>query len=320
MAPREARAWCSIMRIALNNPRTSRVEGGVRTAALLLVAACGRNETVPPSPPSPSPSAVESDAVPPSALLPCPVEQPSLGPGLTVERWPIDAVPAAGGPPCIDVVRADSTQFTLRVLSTGPDDPTPRNAETWQRAFHATAITNAGMFHETGKPVGLIVADGAARSRDNTKMGGYLAWDPVDANDPPITLVGRDCPGSDLTALRRRYHSILQSYRLLGCRGEALPWKDAKQYSSVAIGLDRAGRTVFLHARAAVTMSQLSIALAAHDLTGALFLEGGPEASLVAAGSDGELARVGSYETHFVENDGNHAFWDLPNVIALLPR
>jgi len=306
--------------MALNNARAPCVERGVRTAALLLVAACGRGEAVPPSPPSPSPSVVESDAVPSSALLPCPVEQPSLGPGLTVERWPIDAVPAAGGPPCIDVLRADSTHFTLRILSTGPDDPTPRNAQTWQQAFHATAITNAGMFHATGKPVGLIVADGSERSRDNTKMGGYLAWDPVDADAPPVTLIGRDCPGADLAALRRRYHSIVQSYRLLGCRGEALPWKDAKQYSSVAIGLDRAGRIVFLHARAAVTMTQLSAAVAAHDLTGALFLEGGPEASLVAAGPDGQLARVGSYETHFVENDGNHAFWDLPNVIALLPR
>src|SRR5690606_25696601 len=109
-------------------------------------------------------------------------------------------------------------------------------------------------------------------------------------------------------------------YRLLGCRGEPLPWKDPKQYSAAAIGVDRAGRVVLLHARAAVTMAQLSAALATRDLAGALFLEGGPEASLVAAGPAGQIARVGSYETNFVENDANRAFWNLPNVIALLPR
>jgi hypothetical protein len=66
-------------------------------------------------------------------------------------------------------------------------------------------------------------------------------------------------------------------------------------------------------------MAELSRAVAAHDLTGALFLEGGPEASLVAKGPEGELSRVGSYETTFVENDENHVFWTLPNVIGLLP-
>lgn len=305
------------------------VEGRVKPRAWVLVVvggavACGRGDamTAPATREAASPTAVPLDAasLPATALLPCPVDHAALGPGLTVERWPIGATPVAGGPPCIDVVRADTARFTLRILSTGPDDPAKRNAPAWQQAFHATAIANAGMFREGGAPVGLIVADGVERSRDNTKMGGYLAWDPVAADDPPITIAGRQCPDFDLAALRRRYHSIVQSYRLVGCRGEALPWLDPKQYSSVGIGLDRAGRIVLFHARAAVTMAQLSAALGAHELAGALFLEGGPEASLVAAGPDGQLARVGSYETQFVENDTNRAFWDLPNVIALLPR
>jgi len=256
---------------------------------------------------------------PSSALLPCPVAHASLGPGLDVERWHIDAKPATPtSPPCVDVVRADGTRFTLKILSS--EDGSNTNAREWLSTFHLSAVINAGMFHETGEPVGLIVSDGSARSDDNAKMSGYLAWDPIDATDPPVTIAGRDCPSFDLEQLRSRYHSIIQSYRLLGCDGAALPWKDPKQYSAAAIGLDRARRIVFLHARAAVTMAELSKELAAHDLVGALFLEGGPEASLVAKGSEAELATVGSYETNFVENDGNQSFWALPNVIGLLPR
>ena len=295
----------------------------MRSALLVLVAACGRREPAPSPPANLEPAtpvataAAAGPATGPGA--PCPVEHPRLGAGLRVERWPIAATPAAGGPPCVDVVRADPATFALRLLSQAIDDPTPRSAVAWRDAFHLSAVINAGMFHDTGKPVGMIVADGTVRSDVNSKMSGYLAWDPVSAGDPPIALAGRDCPGFDLAALRARYHSIVQSYRLLGCGGEALPWKDPKQYSAAAIGLDRAGKIVLLHARAAVTMAELSAALGAHDLAGALFLEGGPEASLVARGPDGELARVGSYETGFVENDGNTAFWTLPNVIALLP-
>jgi uncharacterized protein YigE (DUF2233 family) len=293
----------------------------VRSGLLVLLVACGRREPAPASVENtPAPAVAKPVTATPNPLLPCPADRPSLGPGLTVERWPIAAVPVSGGPPCVDVVRADPATFALRILSQATDDSTPRSALAWRDAFHLSAVINAGMFHETGKPVGMIVADGTVRSEENAKMSGYLAWDPVTDADPSFTIAGRDCAGFDLDSLRARYHSIVQSYRMLGCSGEALPWKDPKQYSAASIGLDRAGRIVFLHARAAVTMAELSKALAAHDLVGALFLEGGPEASLVARGPDGELARVGSYETGFVENDSNVNYWTLPNVIALLPR
>lgn len=295
----------------------------MRSGLLLLVVgcgACGRREPAPATAENTGPAAAAATPVIANPLLPCPVERPSLGPGLSVERWPIAAVPASGGPPCVDVVRADPATFALRVLSQATDDATPRSALAWRDAFHLSAVINAGMFHETGKPVAMIVADGTVRSDDNAKMSGYLAWDPVTDADPPFTIAGRDCAGFDLASLRSRYHSIVQSYRMLGCSGQPLPWKDPKQYSAAAIGLDRSGRIVFLHARAAVTMAELSKALAAHDLTGALFLEGGPESSLVARGSEGDLARVGSYETGFVENDRNVSYGSLPNVIALLPR
>jgi hypothetical protein len=295
-------------------------------AVASCLCACSRREAPVAEKAAPAAKPVAPNASTP--LLPCPVPHAALGPGLEIERWVLDvptATPTA--PPCVDVVRADATRFTLKVLSTHneitdavPPDKRGRDAMGWLSAFHLSAVTNAGMFHESGEPVGLIVADGAARSNDNAKMSGYLAWDPIDASDPPVTLAGRDCPDFDLAKLRARYHSIVQSYRLLGCDGGALPWKDPKQYSAAAIGLDRARRIVFLHARAAVTMAELSKELASHDLVGALFLEGGPEASLVAKGSEGELAVVGSYETNFVENDENKSFWWLPNVIALEPR
>lgn len=249
----------------------------------------------------------------------CPVADATLGPGLTVERWPISATPAAGGPPCIDVVRADLAHHALHALS-APSGAAPPDALTWRATRSLVAVTNAGMFHASGAPVGLIVAGGAALGSDNPKMGGFLAWDPVSPADPAAVVAGRGCPGFDLPALRRRYRSIVQSYRFLDCDGAALPWQDAKQYSAAGIGIDRAGRAVFFHARAAVTMTELARTLASHDLAGALFLEGGPESSLVVHGPDGSLDRVGSYETRFLEDDSNHRFWSLPNIIGLTAR
>lgn len=249
---------------------------------------------------------------------PCTTTVAKLGPGLTAEQVALAVAPAAG-PPCFDVVRADLAHHRLRVLTAareGRSQPAPA----WRETFDLIAVINAGMFHSAGDPVALIIEDGVAISQDNKQYLGYLAFDPRSANDAPALVTGRDCTGFSLDDLRKRYRSIVQSPRLLGCAGEALPWQDKKQYSAAAIGLDRLGRVVLIHARAAITMTELSKALAALDLRGALFLEGGPEASLVVRGADGELSRVGSYETAFVENDTNQSFWWLPNVIALQAR
>ena len=229
-----------------------------------------------------------------------------------IEHWEMTAKPIAG-PRTIDVARFDIAHYRLRTFGGGDR----RTAPTWASEQKLEGVTNAGMFHESGAPVGLIVSDGHDRGSDNPKMSGYLAWDPVSASDAPVVVAGRDCKDFDLAALRRRYRSIMQSYRLLGCDGKAMPWGDPKHYSAAAIGVDRNGRVVMILARGAVLMAELSKELAGHDLAGALFLEGGPEASLVVRD---KLSVLGSYETGFVENDDNHEFWKLPNVIGVLAR
>ena len=290
----------------------------MRFAPLLLgVVACGRQDArVASYEPPIEATPIEAPAA--TVEAPCAAEI-ALGPGLKHERRPIPTTQPSptGATPCLDVVRADLASYRLRVLTSARDGDGSHPAPWWRDTFRLVAVTNAGMFHEGGDPVGLIVEDGVTLGHNNKTFSGYLAFD--DAGN--ATIAGRDCPGFDLGELRTKYRSIVQSGRLLGCNGQALPWKDKKQYSAAAIGLSADKKQiVFLHARDAVTMTELAAAVAELELAGALFLEGGPEASLVVRGAKSELARVGSYETGFVENNNNQAFWWLPNVIALETR
>lgn len=265
---------------------------------------------------------VSAPAAGPDGEAPCDGKPRSLGPGLTHERWKVDAVPAIPVTPCLDVVRADLRHHELRLVMASRDGD-PRPAPRWLEDLSLVAAVNAGMFHEGGTSVGLLVdGDHENNQRDNNKLGGYLAFGPRDPAAAPVVLAGRECPGFDLQALRAAYRSVTQSYRLLGCGGEALAWADPKAYSAAAIGLDRDGRVVMIHARAPFLMRDLSRALARPELglTGALFVEGGPEATVAVDGATGHLLLVGSYETGFVEDDGNDRPWDLPNVIALASR
>ncbi len=59
-----------------------------------------------------------------------------------------------------------------------------------------------------------------------------------------MALTGRGCRDFDLAALRAAYRTVVQSYRLLGCDGQALPWADAKHYSAAGVGLDRSGSPI----------------------------------------------------------------------------
>jgi hypothetical protein len=286
----------------------------VRSPLLCVaLAGCGRPDAIASAP---APVALPREASPPAD--PCPAEQHAFPAGITATRTSLDATAATGGPACVDLVHVDLARFRLRVLSAARDGGA-HPAPAWRETFHLTAVINAGMFHDDGTPVGMVIQDGKPLAPDNPKYPGILAFDPRSPTDPPALITGRDCAGFDLTALRRRYRSLVQAPRLLGCDGAALAWQDPKRYSAAAIGVARDGTLVLVHARAAVTMSELATALAHHDLAGALFLEGGPEASLLVDG-DPPLSRVGSYETGFVENDGNQSFWWLPNVLGIAPR
>ncbi|HVV87312.1 MAG TPA: phosphodiester glycosidase family protein, partial [Kofleriaceae bacterium] len=255
------------------------------------------------------------------ATPPCDGSATALAPGLTRERWPLDATPAIAVTPCLELVRADLAHLRPRLV-TASRDGAARPAPAWLAELHLAAAVNAGMFLDGGHSIGLLVdGDHVDQPRDNPKLGGFLAFGPREPGAPPVVLEGRDCPGFDLADLRRRYRTVTQSYRLLGCDGAAIPWADDKAYSAAAIALDRAGRLVLVHVRAPLRMRDLARALAEPrlGLTAAIFVEGGPEATVAVAG-DQPLLLVGSYETGFVENDDNHDAWALPNLVALAPR
>ena len=295
------------------------VLGGLVGITACTACSSGGDGTPPPSTKVSPPEAAPAPSKPTTKeAQPCPAAARSLGPGITHER-----VAIAGEPPiavaddCVDVVRIDLGGHRLRVLS-ALHAGGARPMAAWLTDERLIAGINAGMFHDSLKSVGMLVTPGAENNPvDNAAFGGFLAFDPVDPATPPVVVAGRDCPGFDLEALRARYRSIAQSYRLVGCEGEALAWKDPKAYSAAAIGVDRAGRVVLLHARAPHLMRDVSATAAGLDLAGAIFVEGGPEATLLVTGRDGGIARVGSYETSFNENDANQVQWDLPNVIGI---
>lgn len=247
--------------------------------------------------------------------------------GVIVERVAAQVAPSVEngtggviGDGVITLVRVDLARYRLRILTEerhGERRPMPR----WVRDHHLAGAINAGMFLPSGRSVGFMKQDGDVVSdRHVSRYHGVIGFEPIRRGDP-LRVGGRGCSQA-LPRLRARYQNVLQALRMIDCRGRAVAWPNRKRYSAAGFGVDREGRAVFMHTRTPYRMTQLNRMLAddALGIRGMIYMEGGPEASLVVSAEGERVSEVGSYEDGFNENDDNRGFWDVPNIIAFEPR
>ncbi|MEM7604844.1 MAG: phosphodiester glycosidase family protein, partial [Myxococcota bacterium] len=209
------------------------------------------------------------------------------GPGITVERIQGSVRPPLPvGDGTLTLVRVDMRRYRLRFLTEERHGPR-RSAPEWMREHGLTLVTNAGMFLPNGRSVGHMVQDGdVVSARRVGRYRGTLAFGPRRSGLPELTVGGSRGPVRGCTERLEdfipNYRNVLQAYTLLDCQGRAVQWR-SKRYSSAAMGVDSAGRAVFFHSRTPYRMSDVSRMLAEPSLglRGMIYLEGGPEASLV---------------------------------------
>lgn len=245
----------------------------------------------------------------------------SQGSAIEVTRHrPASAPEAPAGDGTITIVRVDLARYELRVLTESHDGPR-RPLSTWVRDEHLAGGINAGMFLPNGRACGFLrYRDDVRSARRPGSFDGVLGFDPR-GGGAALVAGGAGC-SRDFAAIERDFGSVILGRKLMiDCQGRATGWS-TRRFSAAAMGVDREGRAVFVHTRTAWRMAQLSTLLAAPELgiRGLVYMEGGPEASLIVDAEGQRVIEMGSWEDGFWENDGNHELWDLPNVIGFAPR
>ncbi|MBI5547287.1 MAG: phosphodiester glycosidase family protein [Deltaproteobacteria bacterium] len=249
----------------------------------------------------------------------------TLEPGLELAE--LDSpVKSVVGDSRLTVVRVDPQQRKLRLLSRVleklPDNP---DAAEWARLYELPAVVNAGMYQmDFRSTVGYSQVDGRVFNgavHAGKNFQAYLAFDPREKGLAPVRILDPLC--DDVKAELKRYGTALQSIRMVDCKGKN-HWEQRKRkWSAALVGLDGKGRVLFIHARspwAPTEFIDLLLGMKALDLRQAVYMEGGPEASLVVGAGGTSLTRIGSYESGFNENDDNHRLWALPNVLGVVKR
>jgi hypothetical protein len=244
-----------------------------------------------------------------------------LEPGLDLGEFVAPEV-ARTGDSTVRVVRVDPALWEFVLLNTSaPGGGELYTAREWCARQGCVAAINASMYQtDYRRSVSLMRTrdhvNNAYVSKDNT----VLAFDRLDEGVPPVQIIDRTC--QDFDALAGRYGTLVQSIRMVSCRGNNVWEQQKRKYSTAAVAIDGDGRLLMIHCRSPYsTHDFIDILLALPlDIVNAMYVEGGPESQLFveAGGVRGEF--VGSFESGFLESDLNRRAWPIPNVVAVRPR
>lgn len=247
-----------------------------------------------------------------------------LAPGLELREFlvPDQVGDLAGEQGRLAALRIDAQRYDLALgsaLATGQ----MRSMQDWAAGAGFTAVINAGMFRSddrlrsTGymRDAGVMVSDFL-----HPNYGAFLAFQPRESSLPRVRWVDRKLD-PDWEAVLTAYDGIIQNYRLISRERENLWTPDDRRHSAAGIGMDAAGRVLFIHCRPRVTMHEFAQALLdlPLDLVGAMYVEGGADAGMYVEAGDYVGRFVGEYQSDFFQGS-NRNFWPAPNVLGIRPR
>lgn len=193
-----------------------------------------------------------------------------------------------------------------------------KTADQWAQDHDLVAVINAGMFEPDGSGTGYLRNfRHASNSHVRGDYNAIFAFNPRARGLPSAMLIDKRC--DNYRSLMKKYSSLAQSIRMISCKGNNVWQQQRKWWSQAAVGMTKRGEVLFIHSRSPYSVHDFIDELLRLPLgiKNAMYLEGGPEASLYIRSKGFEFKGVGSYETGFNENNDNRRFWDIPNVIGI---
>ncbi len=224
-----------------------------------------------------------------------------------------------GGNYALTLVRIDPAYYSFRLLCASQHGNEQLSVKDWALKNHLVAAVNASMYQTDGLTSidfmkNFNHVNNPRLSRDNT----ILAFHPAAKNLPPIQLLDREC--QDFGDLLPKYRSLVQGIRMISCRGQNVWSKQDAKWSSLALGMDAGGNILFLFCRTPDSVHDFAQLLLSLPLSikSAMYLEGGPQASLYLSTPKMSLERYCTLEG--LASDSLKFALPVPNVIGIVKK
>jgi uncharacterized protein YigE (DUF2233 family) len=231
--------------------------------------------------------------------------------------------PAEIGDSKIRILRIDPARYELKLLNASVSKKgRPLSAKQWCRQNGLVAAINASMYQEDFKT---SVSYMRTRTHVNNprlreKDMAILAFDRLAAGVPRVKIIDRQCENFRLW--KNKYGSLVQSIRMISCKGKNVWRQQPKKYSTVAIGVDEADRVLFIHVGSPYSTHDLINILKKLpiEIARAMYTEGGSQAQLYIKTGAHEYDFTGHSEIDF-SNKANSLFsWPIPNAVGVSLR
>jgi hypothetical protein len=243
-----------------------------------------------------------------------------LQPGLELGSF-IPALKSKLDDSIVRILRIDLKYFEFRLLNASAQAKSERkSAKDWVLGNGLVAGINASMYQKNNlTSVSYMKTHDHINSAWVSKDRAFLAFDPMDKTKPSAKLFDRDC--ENFEKVRQQYKSLIQSIRMVSCKGENVWAQQEKKWSTAAIGMDSKGRMLFIHARSPYsTHDFINILLTLPiDLKRAMYVEGGKDAQLYINTGKDEFEFLGNYTTAVDGTNGNSIAWPVPNLVGIAP-
>jgi hypothetical protein len=224
----------------------------------------------------------------------------------------------------IIILKIDPKFYSFKLLSASEHDNYLKTAKQWTNKFGLLATINASMYLATdfNKSTGYMKNfNHVNNAHINRTFGAFMVFGPMDSSVPEVQIVDRHVQ-KNWKSLIKKYDTVVQNYRMINPKQQNVWRQSSNIFSIAAVGMDRSGNVLFIHSRSPFTVHDFNEVLLSLPINiyNAMYVEGGPEASLYIKINETEMNEVGSYETGFNENDDNNSAWLIPNVIGIVKR
>jgi hypothetical protein len=224
----------------------------------------------------------------------------------------------------IVILKIDPKVHALRLLSASAHGRRPRTAKKWCNEFGLRATINASMYQN----MDLLKSTGYMRNYKyrnnpyiNPSYGAFLCFNPVDNSLPEVQIVDRRLQ-KNWRSVINRYNTVVQNYRMIS-NGKKVGWPQRGEiYGSAAIGMDKDNHVLFILSRSPFSTHDLIhilLSLPIH-IKSAMYVEGGPEATLHIRIGDKARSYVGTCESDPIAPEDVKSLQRIPNVIGVVKR
>ena len=226
------------------------------------------------------------------------------------------------GDSLIRVLRIDPKHFRLRLLSASAvKEGRPLTARQWCRQNGLVAAINASMYQTDHKTsVSLMRTKTHINNSRLSKDKTILAFDRQSPEVPRVKIIDREC--EDFQTWKKKYGTLVQSIRMISCKGKNVWRQRPQKWSTAAIAVDQQDKILFIHVSSPFSTHDLinSLQQLALNISRAMYLEGGPQSQLYIRHGNKEYNFFGGFDINLTENINNPAFWPIPNVIGIALR